>query len=182
MFLRPTPLPRASTCWRASQVRCLRWQGRAGSGSLRSAAPSRVPRGTRLGAPSSGAWGLCAPGAPRLGCEGQADCGRPSFHFRFCLAPPFCVVLPFLVISCRGPSESGSACRGPWVGRSFGFAQLGACICREPCAPALRRAGPVAPGEAGRLLDDFTISVTFLLPSPGSLTRHLFLCSVETLF
>lgn len=41
-------------------------------------APSGVPRGTRLGAPRSGAWGLCAPGAPRLGCEGQADCGRPS--------------------------------------------------------------------------------------------------------
>lgn len=140
MFLQPTPLPRASACWSASQVRCLRWQGRAGSGSLRSAAPSRVPRGTRLGAPSSGAWGLCAPGAPRLGCEGQADCGRrPTFPFRFCLAPPFCVVLPFLVISCRGPSES-SACRGPWVGRSFGLAQLGACVCREPCAPALRRA------------------------------------------
>lgn len=41
-------------------------------------APSGVPRGTRLGAPRSGAWGLCAPGVPRLGCEGQADCGRPS--------------------------------------------------------------------------------------------------------
>lgn len=163
MFLRPAPPPRASACWRASQVH---WQGRAGSGSLRSAAPSGVPRGTRLGAPRSGAWGLCAPGAPRLGCEGQAGCGRPSFHFRFCLAPPFCVVLPFLVMPCRGPPER-KRLREPRVGRSLGFAQLAACTRREPCAPALGRAARRPLGRARRLLDDFTISVAFLLPSPG---------------
>ena len=63
-----------------------------------------------------------------------------------------------------------------WIGSAWRLRLPGAL------RPGPEAGGLVAPGEARRLLDDFTISVSFLLPSPASLTRHLFLCSVETLF
>lgn len=121
----------------------------AGKGGLRESAQC-LPRAGSHVAPG---WELPEAGhgasAPQ-GCPGLAVRGRPTvegpLHFRFCLAPPFCVVLPFLVMTCRRPPErkrlpraAGGAQR--WIRSARRLHPSGAL------RPGPGAGGPAAPGE-----------------------------------
>lgn len=80
----------------------------AGKGGLRESAQclpragSHVAPGWEL--PEAGHGASAPQGRPGLAVRGRPTVEGP-LHFRFCLAPPFCVVLPFLVMTCRRPPE-----------------------------------------------------------------------------
>lgn len=94
--------------------------------------------------PAAGRGASAPQGCPGLAVRGQADCGRPSFHFRFCLAPPFCVVFPFLVMTRRELPKRKR------LRRAVGGAQLWIrSAWRLPLSGSGSRVGSPAPGPAG---------------------------------
>ena len=126
-------------------MHCLRWQGGAGSGSLRTPPLSQVPRRTRLGAPSSGARGLCAPGVPRLGCEGAGQLWKPLFSLSLLSSSTVLCGFPFLVMTRRElPEPVGGAALA-----SLSLATASVRVGSRVGSPAPRPAGSSGPARPG---------------------------------